>query len=1328
MSIIRKVFTILLGVTLMFMNISGVKAQDDNTTTDFSNYITAASLDYKEGDKEIAYATDTKLTKDTPLVFKLDADVPSSALSSDHKIDYQLPDNLNVDDTTSDHIYLKDDLTKSVGNYTIADHHMVIDLSALDYGVDSSKSIELDLETTTSHLIFTDSEAKIYFRKATNESPTEVMVSVLQNYANDTKADPNSIIKNTNTDTNTKKSSKQVITMSGVERADSSVKARADAALSDVPISGDIATDTKNYLQWGSDHSFYLSGDASINNGVVVTRNITLDLNGHTLTVNNTNGIKVNNGASLTIKDSSKNESSKNESSKNESSKNESYKEETTTVSGNKYGHEAEYDASSKTITYYVTNSEVAEKDSRLTTDTLVKHTVSLNSAVGTGVIRGNLDNGIIHVSSGGLLELDGGTLENSGTNSTSFVNVIDLTEGNSRFTMNGGALHPTGSKSNRRAIYCAQDATFTMKNGYIYGGVADQGGAIYNNGGTLELSGGVIAANHTNYNDDKDKWKDKHNWDSYWKDHYWDNYWEYGRTYCGGGIYNNSGTINISGQAVISGNYVGNKDYNINDYGKDLSWPKEKVQGYGMGGGIYAYQGNVNINGGYITNNIKYGSENGQGWNDYGGGGIACYEATITMDNGYITGNKSEETGGGISLGLYDSMDTKNNKINVHHSTFNMNGGYLSSNYAETGEGGGMRIACNSTANVKGSQDSKIYVTNNKTNTNFDWGGGGIFIQGENENPDMCGTLNIQNVTIAENKAGGYGAGVSVCPTGQTIIASTNGGAIYNNSANNPSAKSSRRTNTSSNPDVSGGGAGKNMDSTIAKPVFKEAVTGDNASKNIFGTHQVPDDLFLSRSKWKDRSGNENSDIIALVMGSMLGGGDANWRGVYDSNISQKGLDDNGHPSNDVEVKDVNATTVSSTGHIAAKYLIGLTADGVSPADQKKATDDSNVFVTGNESGIHGGGIMTNGALKIGEARSQAITPSFNIEGVKKYLIDQTDYYPTKDNNYTKFKFDVYKDSVDAKKNNLISKDLFNDQKGQFKFNVTDFVKLTENNGGYKLDQTKYTYWITEDIPSQEDGIQYDSSRYKVEVTVGETASEVIELMGVSFKSFGITNVKVTRYKSDGKTEIANYSTYKKNSDGTYTIELKNTENASQAFTNSKITQFKIKKIDKDSKAALSGAEFSLYQHDDSKNTLVQKGSETDAKGEITFKNVARGKTYYLVETKSPANYLKAESPWVIKVGSDTKTVTLYKSNEKITDQTDLATLKLDENKLTQPSVFTTSDSSDSMKIAEFDIGNTRAYTMPNTGGMGTYIYYQVGFLLLTLVNIVWIIKRRVA
>ena len=262
MSIIRKVFTILLAVTLMFMNISGVKAQDNNTTTDFSNYITAASLDYKEGDKEIAYATDTKLTEDTNLIFKLDADVPSSALSSDHKIDYQLPDNLNVDDTTY-------------------------------------------LETTTSHLIFTDSEAKIYFRKATNESPTEVMVSVLQSYANDTKADPNSIIKNTNTDTNTKKSSKQVITMSGVKRANSSVKARAGVIHEISDTINDKAKDG------GLSGEYRLTGTTRLdqsmsgaNAGVLIKNDVTIDLNGHKLQLYNGLYFDVQSGGHLTIIDS----------------------------------------------------------------------------------------------------------------------------------------------------------------------------------------------------------------------------------------------------------------------------------------------------------------------------------------------------------------------------------------------------------------------------------------------------------------------------------------------------------------------------------------------------------------------------------------------------------------------------------------------------------------------------------------------------------------------------------------------------------------------------------------------------------------------------------------------------------------------------------------------------------------------------------------------------------------------------------------------------------------------------------------------------------------
>ncbi len=458
MSIIRKVFIILLGMTLMFMNISGVKAQDDNTTTDFSNYITAASLDYKEGDKEIAYMTDTKLTEDTSLVFKLDADVPSSALSSDHKIDYQLPDNLNVDDTTSDHIYLKDDLTKSVGNYTIADHHMVIDFSALDYGANSSKSIELDLETTTSHLIFTDSEAKIYFRKATNESPTEVMVSVLQSYANDTKADPNSIIKNTNTDTNTKKSSKQIITMSGVKRANSSVKARAGGTQ-------DISDTINDKAGAGLSESYRLTGTTRLdhrmsnkyNAGVLIRNDVTIDLNGHKLQLYDGLYFDIKPGGHLTIIDSKADQYRAKEIGPAKDIGNPSALTPQTQADDNRNVPSS--------LDYYVTSATPTASKTG-TTDTTKKYHVDFSSA-GRIYSETNSTPGqdsTFLIEKGGTLDFKSGVAYNIGPHVVSTQGTNDL--------------------SNK--------ATLNLSGGYLIGNRA--GNVIYNNAGnTLNISGGVI-------------------------------------------------------------------------------------------------------------------------------------------------------------------------------------------------------------------------------------------------------------------------------------------------------------------------------------------------------------------------------------------------------------------------------------------------------------------------------------------------------------------------------------------------------------------------------------------------------------------------------------------------------------------------------------------------------------------------------------------------------------------------------------------------------------------------------------------------------------------
>lgn len=526
MSIIRKVFTILLGVTLMFMNISGVKAQDDNTTTDFSNYITAASLDYKEGDKEIAYKTDTKLTEDTPLVFKLDADVPSSALSSDHKIDYQLPDNLNVDDTTSDHIYLKDDLTKSVGNYTIADHHMVIDLSALDYGVDSSKSIELDLETTTSHLIFTDSEAKIYFRKATNESPTEVMVGVLQNYANDNKADPNSIIKNTNTYTNTKKSSKQVITMSGVKRANSSVKARAGGTQ-------DISDTINDKAGAGLSGSYRLTGTTRLdkdmsgaNAGVLIKNDVTIDLNGHKLQLYDGLYFDIQSGGHLTILDSTADQYKP--VSKETIEDVGKLSSLTTNAQGDQDGRKVPVK-----LDYYVTN---AQPNGTRTTDTTTKYEVDLSNAgrIYTETSSTPGQDSTFMIEKGGTLDFNSGVAYNTGPHVVATKG--DSGSGTATLNLSGGYL--IGNRAGNAArnttgnvIYNNAGNTLNISGGVITNGQAENGGGIYNAGGTINLSGGIITGNEA-VNDGNNSTSNR---------------------YSGGGIYMKSGTLNISGNVLLT-------------------------------------------------------------------------------------------------------------------------------------------------------------------------------------------------------------------------------------------------------------------------------------------------------------------------------------------------------------------------------------------------------------------------------------------------------------------------------------------------------------------------------------------------------------------------------------------------------------------------------------------------------------------------------------------------------------------------------------------------------------------------------------------------------
>lgn len=441
-----------------------------------------------------------------------------------------------------------------------------------------------------------------------------------------------------------------------------------------------------------------------------------------------------------------------------------------------------------------------------------------------------------------------------------------------------------------------------TIKNSDKYAGDSH---IIYNDGGTLNLKGGYVAGA---------------------KDNCW-----------GGGIYSGVGsTVNMTGGVIAAnrgmnggGLCIENGKFTMTGgviSGNEAYGAAENNFNAGYGGGVYGRGNNVEIeiSGGSITNNSESGFCGMEGFGGHGGGGLAIIGGKLTVTGGFITGNSSAEAGGGLYVGHYNSSD-----IQIGGTTFSMTGGIVASNYTENSEGGGIRISGYTQGVIRASEGSKIYITNNRTNSDYDWGGGGIFVQAQ-------GNLNIENSLITQNHADGFGGGVGACPTGETLLLHEVGAAVYGNTANG-------------DPDhMSSGGNGKNYDSTLALP------------NQVFMTNGYADYFCV-------RSDVGASSAISLVTGEMVGGGAANWTGSRD-----------GQP-----------ITISKTGYAAAKYLFGLTA---SPDDDAKvaAKAAAGVIISGNSAYTHGGGIMTNGGLILGRKSENVTTsPALEIKGTKAFTVD---------------------------------------------------------------------------------------------------------------------------------------------------------------------------------------------------------------------------------------------------------------------------------------------------------------------------------------------------
>lgn len=496
-----------------------------------------------------------------------------------------------------------------------------------------------------------------------------------------------------------------------------------------------------------------------------------------------------------------------------------------------------------------------------------------------------------------------------------------------------------------------------------------------------------------------------------------------------GGGIFVDTGvTLNLSG-GVISGNTT---------YANAINNGVNTDDG-GYGGGVYTKGANVTISGSVnITNNradARVTDNNVYNNGLLGGGGIASTTGgTLTMTGGSVTANYSHEAGGGIYAGFYNQA-----------ITFSMTGGTIAGNKSDNAEGGGLRIAgadgTGTIATINAGDSGKIYITNNSTMTGKDrggdWGGGGVFIQ-------KGGKLNIVKTLITNNVAGGWGGGVGACPTGETIVSHSNGAAIYSNADHGEH--------------FSAGGHDKNLDKNTdyITSTFKE---------------EGHKDFFLVR---KDDSQN----TVAVVLGKMLGGGSAGWKGTCDG----------------------KKITIDANGGAEAKYMFGLEAH---PTDDAKtaAQNAATTVISGNYSYTHGGGIMTNGDLIVGEVAKLDVYPAIKVKANKVLMKDGN----TQSLSGHGYQFKLLGKAVGSDGEPCWNKDGSLNENG---CEATPAVTVNDN-GEIVIDTAanfqsgNYDLYLVE-VPIAEEGTTFDQTIYKIHVSVSATPTTTT-FMGIDINRYAV-------------------------------------------------------------------------------------------------------------------------------------------------------------------------------------------------------------------------------
>ena len=599
-------------------------------------------------------------------------------------------------------------------------------------------------------------------------------------------------------------------------------------------------------------------------------------------------------------------------------------------------------------------------------------------------------------------------------------------------------------------------------------------------------------------------------------------------------------------------------------------------------GGGIYAEDATLNLSGGVISGNATYANEinNGDNTGNGGyGGGVYTKGSTVTISgSACITNNRADARitssnlynngllgGGGIACTNGGKLTMTGGSVTANYSheagggiyagfwnqaiTFKMTGGTIARNESENAEGGGLRISTGTTGDIwtEPGTPNKIYITNNKTMTGGttgrggDWGGGGVFVQTD-------GTLNLRAALITKNEAGGWGGGIGACPTGQTIVTHTNGAAIYGNADHGVNS--------------SAGGNGKNEDSQ------SEYIT--DTFKN--SGHK---DFFLVRKK------DGANSAIAVVLGKMLGGDSAGWQGTCDG----------------------EKITIDPNGGAEAKYMFGLEAHPTADA-MGKAQAAATTIISGNYSYTHGGGIMTNGNLVVGDVKGLDAYPNMKLHATKVLMSANERPTSLEGHNY-KFKL---------LRQNGTKEPFWKDDRT---FDMGDCSVAGEAtvkpDGSITFDSGKdyssgqYEFYLVEKPVSGENEMntRFDETIYKIVVTVDSSSYKTEYLMAIPIKYYRVNGVivykKGEKDSSFKKLNSGSYSVDYSNDSTTATVNLGNSSN-NPAFTNKIVPYTSTGSWTPKATKVVKGGEMKEFTLEFANNADFEDATtvKTDPKGEI--------------------------------------------------------------------------------------------------------------------------------